>query len=140
MSLEALRIASAITVSVFTLIAGLAMFNTLAMIVLEKTKDIAILRSMGYTREDISRIFLWQAMIVLLIGTVIGCLFGGISTYLVSQIPLPITGIFKTSHFLVYVTPWHYAQAVTTALLMVMLASLEGGRSRGSSHGVATPG
>ena len=85
---------------------------------------LVIVVAMGYTRQDISRIFLWQAMIVLLIGTVIGCLFGGISTYLVSQIPLPITGIFKTSHFLVYVTPWHYAQAVTTALLMVMLASL----------------
>lgn len=121
---RALRIASAITVSVFTLIAGLAMFNTLAMIVLEKTKDIAILRSMGYTREDISRIFLWQAVVVLLIGTGIGCLFGGVSTYFVSQIPLPITGIFKTSHFLVYVTPWHYVQAVTTALVMVMIASL----------------
>ena len=35
------------------------------MIVLEKTKEIAILRSMGYTRQDISRIFLWQAAIVL---------------------------------------------------------------------------
>ncbi|MES1166912.1 MAG: ABC transporter permease, partial [Pseudomonadota bacterium] len=44
---QALTIASGITVSVFTLIAGLAMFNTLAMIVLEKTKEIAILRSMG---------------------------------------------------------------------------------------------
>jgi lipoprotein-releasing system permease protein len=52
---RALRISSAITVSVFTLIAGLAMFNTLAMIVMEKTKEIAILRSMGYTRRDISR-------------------------------------------------------------------------------------
>src|SRR5690606_26029277 len=62
---RALRLSSAITVSVFTLIAGLAMFNTLAMIVLEKTKEIAILRSMGYTRQDITRIFLWQAGIVL---------------------------------------------------------------------------
>ena len=41
---RALRISTAITVSVFTLIAGLAMFNTLAMIVMEKTKEIAILR------------------------------------------------------------------------------------------------
>ena len=50
---RALRFSSGITVSVFSLIAGLAMFNTLAMIVLEKTKEIAILRSMGYTRQDI---------------------------------------------------------------------------------------
>lgn len=50
--------AFAITTSVFTLIAGLAMLNTLAMIVIEKTKDIAILRSMGYERKDITQIFL----------------------------------------------------------------------------------
>ena len=68
---NALSISTGITVSVFTLIASLAMFNTLAMIVLEKTKDIAILRSMGYERRDITQIFLWQAGIVLAIGAVV---------------------------------------------------------------------
>ena len=120
----ALRISTGITVSVFTLIAGLAMFNTLAMIVLEKTKDIAILRSMGYTRQDISRIFLWQAGIVLAIGTVTGCLLGAGVTYAVSQVPLQIRGIFATNKFIVQWSAWHYAEAVATAVLMVMLASL----------------
>jgi len=121
---RAFRIATAITVSVFTLIAGLAMFNTLAMIVMEKTKEIAILRSMGYTREDISRIFLWQAAIVLAIGTVLGCALGAAVTYAVSQVPLPITGIFTTHKFLVQWSRWHYIEAVVTAVAMVMLASL----------------
>jgi lipoprotein-releasing system permease protein len=121
---RALRIATGITVSVFTLIAGLAMFNTLAMIVMEKTKDIAILRSMGYTRDDITRIFLWQAAIVLAIGTVIGCLMGAGITYAVSQFPLPITGIFTTHKFLVEWSRWHYIEAVSTAVVMVMVASL----------------
>lgn len=121
---QALRYSSAITVSVFTLIAGLAMFNTLAMMVLEKTKEIAILRSMGYTREDITRIFLWQAFIVLLIGTAVGALMGAAVTYGVSRIPIHITGIFRTEHFLVSKNPWHYVEATTTAVIMVMLASL----------------
>ena len=121
---RALRISSAITVSVFTLIAGLAMFNTLAMIVLEKTKDIAILRSMGYERRDITRIFLWQAVIVLFIGTVLGCLVGAGSTFAVSRMPLPITGIFKTETFQVTWSGWHYLEAILTAAIMVMIASL----------------
>ncbi|ACB77212.1 ABC transporter permease [Opitutus terrae] len=121
---RALRMSTAITVSVFTLIAGLAMFNTLAMIVLEKTKEIAILRSMGYTRQDISQIFLWQAVIVLAIGTVGGCLLGAGITWGVSQLPLRVTGIFKTETFIVAWSVWHYVAAVLTAVTMVMVASL----------------
>jgi lipoprotein-releasing system permease protein len=121
---KAFGIATAITVSVFTLIAGLAMFNTLAMIVLEKTKEIAILRSMGYTREDISRIFLWQATIVLAIGTVIGCAIGAIITFAVSQYPLPITGIFTSHKFLVQWALRHYIEAVVVSILTVMAASI----------------
>ena len=121
---RALRISTMITVSVFTLIASLAMFNTLAMIVLEKTKDIAILRSMGYERRDITRIFLWQAGIVLAIGAVIGALFGAGVTWLVGQVPLPINGIFKTDRFIVTWDINHYLGAIATAVVMVMIASL----------------
>ncbi len=121
---RALRISTMITVSVFTLIASLAMFNTLAMIVLEKTKDIAILRSMGYERRDITQIFLWQAGIVLAIGAAVGVVFGAGVTWLVGQVPLPVNGIFKTEHFIVTWEPSHYVGAVATAVVMVMIASL----------------
>jgi lipoprotein-releasing system permease protein len=121
---RALRFATAITVSVFTIIAGLAMFNTLAMIVMEKTKDIAILRSMGYSRQDISRIFLWQAVIVLGIGAGIGCIMGALVTFGVSQISLPIKTIFTTQKFLVSWDAWHYVEAVVAAVVVVMIASL----------------
>lgn len=121
---RALRMSTAITVSVFTLIAGLAMFNTLAMIVMEKTKEIAILRSMGYTRSDISHIFLWQAAIVLAIGTIVGCVVGAGVTYGVSQLPIRIRGIFATDRFIVAWSIWHYVAAVSTAVVMVMIASL----------------
>ena len=121
---KTLKISSGITVSVFTLIAGLAMFNTLAMIVMEKTKEIAILRSMGYTREDISSIFVWQAIIVLIIGTVLGCSLGASVTYLVEHTRTHIRGIFTTDHFIVQWSVWHYVQATLTAVVMVMVASL----------------
>lgn len=121
---RALKVSSAITVTVFTLIASLAMFNTLAMIVLEKTKDIAILRSMGYERRDITQIFLWQAGIVLAIGAVLGGLFGAAVTWGVSMVPLPINTLFKTETFIVSWSVWHYVEAIATAVVMVMIASL----------------
>jgi lipoprotein-releasing system permease protein len=121
---RALRLSTGVTVSVFTLIAGLAMFNTLAMIVMEKTKDIAILRSMGYTRQDISFIFLWQAVVVLVIGAFLGCLLGAGGTWAISRWPVRIRGIFATDTFIVAWSVWHYVAAVMTAVVMVMLASL----------------
>lgn len=121
---RALRMSSGITVTVFTLIASLAMFNTLAMIALEKTKDIAILRSMGYERKDITQIFLWQAAIVLAIGAVLGALGGALVTYGVSRIPLSINTIFKTETFQVHSEALHYVQAIGTAVVMVMIASV----------------
>jgi lipoprotein-releasing system permease protein len=121
---RALRYSTAITVSVFTLIAGLAMFNTLAMIVMEKTKEIAILRSMGYTRQDISQIFLWQAAIVLMLGTVAGCVLGAGVTYAISNIPIHIRGIFAADTFIVNWSIWHYVEATAISITMVMAASL----------------
>lgn len=121
---RALSLSSAITVSVFTLIAGLAMFNTLAMVVIEKTKEIAILRSMGYERSDITKIFLWLAVIVLVVGAFAGVLLGMAGTYAVSRIPLPINGIFKTETFQVSWSILHYVEAVVTAVVMVMAASI----------------
>jgi lipoprotein-releasing system permease protein len=121
---HALSLSTAITVSVFTLIAGLAMFNTLAMIVMEKTKEIAILRSMGYTRRDISSIFIWQAVIVLAIGAILGWILGAGVTYGVSKYPIRIRGIFATDTFVVAWSIWHYVEATLISVVMVMVASL----------------
>lgn len=121
---RALRVSSALTVSTIILISGLGMFNTLAMIVIEKTKEIAILRSMGYTRRDISRIFLWLGAIVLVVGTVGGWIMGAGVTYGVSKLPIRIRGIFSADSFQVYWSVWHYVVATLTATVVVMTAAI----------------
>ena len=121
---RALRISSALTVSTIILISGLGMFNTLAMIVIEKTKEIAILRSMGYTRQDIARIFIWLGAIVLIIGTVGGWAMGAGVTYGVSKMPIKIRGIFSADSFQVYWSIWHYVVATFTAVVVVMTAAV----------------
>jgi len=120
---RALRISSALTVSTIILISGLGMFNTLAMIVIEKTKEIAILRSMGYTRRDIARIFLWLGFAVLAAGTLCGWALGASVTYGVSKVPLRIRGIFSTDSFVVAWSIWHYVVGSLTATIVVMTAA-----------------
>jgi len=90
---------------------------------MEKTKEIAILRSMGYTRSDIAHIFLWQGTIVLVVGVVLGWIFGACVTYAVSRLPIRITGIFNADSFIVAWSVWHYLAAALTATVVVMLAS-----------------
>ncbi len=121
---KALQISAALTVSSIIFISGLGMFNTLAMIVIEKTKEIAILRSMGYTRSDISRIFLWLGAIVLVIGTIGGWALGYGLTFGVSKYPIKIRGIFSADNFQVYISIWHYVIATVMAAVVVMTAAL----------------
>ena len=121
---HALQISAALTVSTIILISGLGMFNTLAMIVIEKTKEIAILRSMGYTRQDIMQIFIWLGTIVLVIGTIGGWIFGYTVTYGVSKYPIRLRGIFSTDSFQVYWSIWHYVVATVTATVVVMTAAI----------------
>ena len=118
-----LRMSVAITVSLIILLAGFGIFNVLTMSVLAKIKEIAILRSMGYRRRDISAIFLWQGALIAAAGSVLGCLLGALMTWGVSHIPIRLRGLLYTNYFLVTWDWRHYAFATLLALLAVFIAS-----------------
>lgn len=120
---RALRASSAITVSSILLLAGLGIFNVFAIMVIEKTRDIAILRSMGFTPKEVSAVFLWQGGIVLFAGIILGCLVGFLATYGISKIPMRIRGIFSTDSFVVNWDANHYLWAILIASLFVSVAS-----------------
>ena len=117
------RILAAITVSTIIVVSGLGMFNTLAMIVMEKTKEIAILRSMGFTRRDIATTFMLQGALVLVAGLVLGWIFGALCTWGTESVPITIRGIFTTDHVVVSWELWHYILAGLMAAVVVAIAS-----------------
>jgi lipoprotein-releasing system permease protein len=118
-----LSMSVAITVSLIILLAGFGIFNVLTMSVLAKIKEIAILRSMGYRRRDISAIFLWQGAMIAAAGSVIGCLLGALMTWGVSHIPIHLRGLLYTNYFLVTWDWHHYLFATFLALVAVFIAS-----------------
>jgi lipoprotein-releasing system permease protein len=120
---KAIRYSAAITVSTIIVLAGFGIFNILTLMVLEKVREIAILRSMGYRRGDISAIFLWQGLLVAVIGSTLGCSLGALLTWGVSRIPIRMRGFFATEHFLVYWSWYHYLAAIAIAFVGVFLAS-----------------
>lgn len=58
------------------LVAILGMFNTLTVSLLERTREVGVLKSNGAVRRDIWRIFLSEAMVISIIGGVFGIVFG----------------------------------------------------------------
>src|SRR2546430_3286078 len=117
-----LRMSAAITVSLIILLAGFGIFNVLTMSVLAKIKEIAILRSMGYRRLDISAIFLWQGALIAVAGSVVGCLLGASMTWGVSHIPIRIRGLLYAGSFLATWNWRHYFWATLLAILGGFLA------------------
>ena len=74
------RLVTYITVGLIVFVAALNILISLIMMVMEKTKDIAVLMSMGTRKSQIRNIFIAQGVLIGIIGTAIGLLLGyGIS-------------------------------------------------------------
>jgi lipoprotein-releasing system permease protein len=70
------RVVTFITIGLIVFVAALNILISLIMMVMEKTKDIAVLMSLGTKKEQIRRVFIAQGVLIGLIGTVIGLVLG----------------------------------------------------------------
>lgn len=70
------KIAMFIILVLIILVAGFNIISTLIMVVMEKNKDIAILKSMGAPSRSILKIFLIEGLVIGLVGTVLGTILG----------------------------------------------------------------
>ncbi len=70
------RVVTFITIGLIVLVAALNILISLIMMVMEKTRDIAILMSMGAKRAQVRRIFLLQGVLIGVVGTALGLVLG----------------------------------------------------------------
>lgn len=70
------RVVTFITIGLIVFVAALNILISLTMMVMEKTKDIAVLISMGTKKRQIRRVFIVQGVLIGVIGTVIGLVLG----------------------------------------------------------------
>lgn len=85
---SALKLEKTVMFIILTLIVLVAAFNiagTLIMMVMEKTKDIAILKAMGATDQSIRKIFVFKGMIIGTFGTVLGMVSGFILSFVLKH-------------------------------------------------------
>jgi lipoprotein-releasing system permease protein len=121
-------------VSAILLVASFGIYNVISTVVLEKTKDIAILKSIGFEARDIERIFLIEGAILGLIGSISGSAVGLSLMYGLSRIaiksPFNTTRAFlpidwSTDQILIAIT-----FAMLSALFAAWLPARKGGRVR----------
>jgi lipoprotein-releasing system permease protein len=70
------RVVTFITIGLIVFVAALNILISLIMMVMEKTKDIAVLMSLGTKKKQIRRVFIAQGVLIGVIGTVIGLVLG----------------------------------------------------------------
>jgi lipoprotein-releasing system permease protein len=71
-----------ITLTLIILVATFSITSSLVMLVMEKTKDIAVLRALGASGRAIKRIFVIQGLMIGSLGTIAGVIFGTVLCYL----------------------------------------------------------
>lgn len=115
-----------IILALIVLVAAFNIVSTLIMVVLEKGKDIAVLKSMGATSASIMRIFIYEGLIIGLTGTVLG-LTGGLSLCEILSryqfIKLP-SNVYPMSTLPVQVLPMDVILVAVSAVIITLLATI----------------
>ena len=75
-ALKTERLVTFITIGLIVFVAALNILISLIMMVMEKTKDIAVLMSMGTRRRQVRNVFIAQGVLIGVVGTVIGLIAG----------------------------------------------------------------
>jgi len=123
-----------IILTLIVLVAAFGIASTLFMVVMEKTRDIAILKSMGATSRSIMRIFVFEGVIIGVLGTVLGVLSGllvALNLGPIVDLVQKVTGfelfskdIYYLDHFPSLVIPSDVILISITAVLISFAATL----------------
>ncbi len=108
------------------LIGSFSIVATLVMLVMEKTRDIAVMMSMGATRKMIRRIFMYQGTIIGFVGTMLGYALGLTVGYLLKRyqfIKLP-ENVYTLDHLPIIITVSDVLIIGGAAMLLCFLSTL----------------
>ncbi len=103
-------------------VAGFGIYNIMSMTVNDKLRDIAILKATGFSGRDIIQIFLTQAVIIGLLGALVGVALGFLFSWMISRVPFDGGDFFSLDHFPVNFNPVFYVVGVGFGVLTTLLA------------------
>jgi lipoprotein-releasing system permease protein len=131
LSLE--KVAISLAIGLIVMVAALNIVASLVLLVMEKTRDIAILRTMGARAGTIRRIFMYQGLAIGLIGTMAGAACGVAASMVADRfqlIKMP-SDVYQIAYLPFRVEPLDVAIVVVVALGICLVATLYPSRQAG---------
>ena len=101
------------------------------MTIFSKMKDIAILKAMGFSPGDVKNIFLIQAIVIGLVGSVAGLAIGFGLSWLISQAPFDGGDMVSLDHLPVNFDPKYYVIGIVFGVSTTALAGYMPSRKAG---------
>lgn len=118
---------ASIILGLIVLVAAFNIIGSLTMVVIEKRQDIGILRSMGFTRADVRRVFLLEGLFIGVLGVAAG-LVGGLGLAFAQKyfelVPLAEQESFLINAYPIAIRPLDVIMVVVLSIGLCMLASL----------------
>jgi lipoprotein-releasing system permease protein len=120
------KMAISITIGLIVMVAALNIIASLILLVMEKSRDIAILKTMGTSSSRVMTIFMLQGLIIGVVGTMVGAAAGYglcrvLDRYKLIQIPMDV---YQVSHVPFVVEPLDFTIVIVSAVLICFVATL----------------
>ena len=120
------KMAISITIGLIVLVGALNIISSLILLVRQKSRDIAILKTMGTSSKRVMGIFMMQGLVIGVVGTTVGTVVGVslcwvLDRYKLIQIPMDV---YQVSHVPFVVLPWDLLTVVVATILICFLATI----------------
>ena len=120
------KVAISLTIGLIMMVAALNIIASLILLVMEKHRDIAILKTMGASARSVTAIFMMQGLIIGVVGSVTGAAAGYAIAFVADRyrlISLPMD-VYQVSYVPFIVQSFDFMLVVLAAILICFLATI----------------
>jgi lipoprotein-releasing system permease protein len=120
------KIAVSLAIGLIVMVAALNIVATLILLVMEKHRDVAILRTMGATARSVTAIFMAQGLIIGVIGTTVGASAGYALAYVLDRYKMirVAADVYQVSYLPFTVLPRDFVLVVVAAVVICFVATI----------------
>jgi lipoprotein-releasing system permease protein len=120
------KMAISITIGLIVMVAALNIIASLVLLVMEKHRDIAILKTMGASAKSMTIVFILQGLIIGVVGTAFGATVGWIAAYFadrykIIQVPMDV---YQVSHMPFVVRPLDVLLVIAATVGICFVATI----------------